>query len=113
MSYINHPYTLSLRQHIVPYFRRWDATQHCALDFRGRMHAGRRHPRPPPTSWRARDLCAAYQWPTNAPGGGTIGIIELGGGWHQQDLAQFCTANSIPAPTVTDVSVDGTTNRPG
>jgi kumamolisin len=113
MSYINHPYTLSLRQYIVPYFRRWDSAQHSALDFRGRMHAGRRHPRPPPTSWRVRDLCAAYQWPTNAPGGGTIGIIELGGGWHQQDLAQFCTANSIPAPTITDVSVDGTTNRPG
>jgi kumamolisin len=115
----DHPYTLSLRRHIVPYFRRWDAKQGCPLDFLGRafpiLDPARRHPAPPPppTSWNLRDLCAAYQWPTNARGGGTIAIIELGGGWHQQDVAQFCSANSIPVPSITDVSVDGSINRPG
>jgi kumamolisin len=73
----------------------------------------RHQPPPPPAAWPVADLCRAYQWPTNARGGGTIAIIELGGGWHQQDVALFCSANQIPRPSITDVSVDGTINRPG
>ena len=35
---------------------------------------------PKVSSWAVSDLCAAYDWPTDAPGGGVIAIIELGGG---------------------------------
>ncbi len=62
--------------------------------------------------WMVAALCAAYQWPTSAPGGGTIAIVELGGGWVQSDLAAFFKANGQPVPNVTDVSVDGTKNTP-
>lgn len=63
--------------------------------------------------WNVPDLCAAYDWPTNLGGGGVIAIVELGGGWNQADVAQFCSSNNVPLPTITDVSVDGTTNAPG
>jgi subtilase family serine protease len=56
------------------------------------------------------DLSKAYDWPTTAPGGGVIAIIELGGGWTQADVTQFFTSANLPAPNITDVSVDGTTN---
>jgi kumamolisin len=60
--------------------------------------------------WSVPALCAAYDWPTDAPGGGVIAIIELGGGWTQADISQFFTTANLPAPNITDVSVDGTTN---
>jgi kumamolisin len=61
-------------------------------------------------SWTVADLCAAYDWPTDAPGGGVIAIIELGGGWTQADVTQFFSGAKLPAPNITDVSVDGTQN---
>jgi subtilase family serine protease len=45
------------------------------------------------------------------PGGGTIGILELGGGIVASDTAAAFKAANLPAPTVSDVSVDGTTNQ--
>lgn len=66
-----------------------------------------------PPSWTVRDLCAAYQWPTNLTGDGIIGIVELGGGYLDSDIAQFCRANGIPAPLIVNVSVDGSANAPG
>ncbi len=63
--------------------------------------------------WNVPALCAAYDWPTGLAGGGVIAIVELGGGWNQADVAQFCSSNNVPVPTITDVSVDGTTNSPG
>jgi kumamolisin len=65
---------------------------------------------PKENSWAVADLCKAYNWPTTAPGGGAIAIIELGGGWTQTDVTQFFTNANLPAPNITDVSVDGTTN---
>ena len=63
------------------------------------------------TSWTVPDLCAAYDWPKqDAPGGGVIAIVELGGGWTHADVTKFFTAVKLPAPNITDVSVDGTTN---
>ena len=57
-------------------------------------------------------LCAAYEWPTSAPGGGgVIAIIELGGGWTQSDVTQFFTNANLPAPNITDLSVDCAPNR--
>jgi subtilase family serine protease len=63
--------------------------------------------------WDVAALCWAYGWPVGQIGGGVIAIVELGGGWVSADLEKFCTNNNIPVPSVTDVSVDGTTNRPG
>jgi subtilase family serine protease len=63
--------------------------------------------------WDVAALCWAYGWPVGLVGGGVIAIVELGGGWLSSDLEKFCTNNNIPVPSVTDVSVDGTRNRPG
>jgi hypothetical protein len=65
---------------------------------------------PKVSSWAVSDLCKAYDWPTGAPGGGVIAIIELGGGWTQADVTQFFTNAKLPPPHITDVSVDGTKN---
>ncbi|MGA3003576.1 MAG: S53 family peptidase [Acetobacteraceae bacterium] len=63
--------------------------------------------------WDVAALCWAYGWPVGLVGGGVIAIVELGGGWVSADLEKFCSNNNIPMPSVTDVSVDGTGNRPG
>lgn len=65
------------------------------------------------TGWHVGPLSTVYGIPTNLPGGGVIGILELGGGWRQRDLDQFAVLNSMPKFTATDVSVDGATNSPG
>ncbi len=68
----------------------------------------------PPSPWSVRALCAAYDWPKGLKGGGVIAIIELGGGWTQSDIDQFFDQTfegvRLPAPNITDVSVDGTDN---
>jgi kumamolisin len=62
-------------------------------------------------SWTLPDLCAAYDWPKqNAPDGGVIAIVELGGGWTHGDVAKFFADAKLPAPNIVDISVDGTTN---
>jgi len=65
------------------------------------------------TAWNLPDLCSAYNWPSGMPGGGVIGIVELGGGWVQSDVDSFFQSVGQPTPTITDVSVDGTQNTPG
>ena len=70
-------------------------------------------PPPPPGTWNVPALCAAYDWPTGLTGGGVIAIVELGGGWNASDVQQFCSSNNVPVPSITDVSVDGSTNSPG
>jgi subtilase family serine protease len=62
--------------------------------------------------WNVPDLCAAYNWPTGLAGGGVIAIVELNGGWVQSDMDQFFSGIGQPAPQITDISVDGTTNNP-
>jgi kumamolisin len=64
------------------------------------------------TTWSVPDLTAAYNWPTNLAGGGVIGIVELGGGWVQSDMDAYFQSINQPTPSITDVSVDGTTNDP-
>lgn len=64
--------------------------------------------------WSVAALCAAYNWPKNAPGGGKIGILEMGGGFTQLDLDAFAHANGLPLINVTWNNVDGQTpNAPG
>jgi kumamolisin len=54
-----------------------------------------------------------YNFPTGLDGTGqTIGIIELGGGFKNDDLAQYFHNTGIKQPQVTAVSVDGATNKP-
>jgi kumamolisin len=66
------------------------------------------------SNWRVADLCAAYQIPQGrCPGGGVIGILELGGGWTQPDLDKFSSNNGLPTISVTDVPLSGGSNSPG
>lgn len=64
-------------------------------------------------TWGVKALCKAYSWPSGLVGGGIIAIVELGGGWRPNEMSVFFKAEGIPEPTITDVSVDGTTNAPG
>jgi kumamolisin len=57
-------------------------------------------------------ICAAYNWPTHLTGGGTIAIVELGGGWVRSDMVLFFNSIGQPMPEITDVSVDGAQNNP-
>jgi kumamolisin len=67
---------------------------------------------PAGTPWAVPDLCKAYNWPTNMPGGGVVAIVELGGGWVASDMSAFFQSVGQPVPSITDVSVDGTQNTP-
>jgi kumamolisin len=60
--------------------------------------------------WRINEICLSYQWPTNAPGGGVIGIVELGGGWSWTDVGKYFGAMNQPVPKIGDFSVDGAMN---
>lgn len=71
-------------------------------------------PQPPTNSWSVDDLYDAYGGKQGAyQGGGVICIIELGGGWVASDTIAAFHQMGLPTPTVTDISVDGTTNSPG
>jgi kumamolisin len=63
--------------------------------------------------FRVTDLCNAYNFPTGLAGGGTIGILELGGGYTQDDLDRFAQLNGLPQVVPTDVPVNGGQNSPG
>ena len=55
-----------------------------------------------------------YGFPGGASAAGqTIGLIELGGGFQQSDIAAYFQSLGIAAPEVTAVLVDGGTNSPG
>ncbi len=62
-------------------------------------------------TWTVPQLCTAYNWPTNLAGGGTIGIVELDGGWVQSDVDAFFQSINQPSPNLTDISADGTTQN--
>lgn len=63
--------------------------------------------------FKVADLCTAYNFPTGLPGGGAIGILELGGGYTQADLDRFAQLNGLPQILPTDVPVNGAQNSPG
>jgi kumamolisin len=62
--------------------------------------------------WDVPGLCAAYNWPSKLAGGGVIAIVELDGGWVVPDITAFFQSINQPSPSITDVSVDGTSNNP-
>ena len=61
--------------------------------------------------WTVPALCAHYGLTAGSfPGGGTIGILELDGGWVESDMVTFFGGIGQPVPTINDISVDGTKN---
>jgi kumamolisin len=63
-------------------------------------------------------VAQVYRFPaaaagTSAGAGQTIGIIELGGGYHPADITRyFANTIGVAAPAVTDVILDGGSNDP-
>src|SRR5256885_15334676 len=70
-------------------------------------------------TWPSTRCCAGprtgrYGFPTGVTGAGqTVAIIELGGGYRTADLTTYFTAQGLPVPKVSAVSVDGAANAPG
>ena len=68
----------------------------------------------PRRSFSARELARLYNFPENLSGKGqTIGVVELGGGYSDEDLSKFFSRRNLPVPKITSVSVDGGLNSPG
>src|SRR5580704_7287395 len=58
-------------------------------------------------------MAILYNFPAGKTGAGqTIGIIELGGGVNNADLAPYFQQLGLPVPNVTIVSVDGGQSTP-
>ena len=71
---------------------------------------GRNHHHHHQPQWTVPQLCAVYDWPKKRPGGGTIAIVELGGGWTVSDMEAYFNSIGQPMPQIQDISVDGTQN---
>jgi kumamolisin len=55
-----------------------------------------------------------YGFPTDVTGKGqTVAIVQLGGGYRQEDLDAYFAAQGLKTPTVVAVGVDGAGNAPG
>lgn len=67
-----------------------------------------------PVSLSVREVSTAYHYPTDkATGKGYVGgIIELGGGYAPDLVAQYFVNSSLPKPTFVDVGVSGGSNSP-
>jgi kumamolisin len=64
-------------------------------------------------SYSPAQVAQLYNFPTDVTGAGqTIAILELGGGFSQDDITNYFQSLGIPAPNVTSVSVDRGTNSP-
>ncbi len=68
----------------------------------------------PAATYTPVQLGEAYAFPAHTDGGGqTVAIIELGGGYDQQDLTTYFQKLGLQSPDVSVVSVDGGSNTPG
>jgi kumamolisin len=64
-------------------------------------------------SYSPRQVAQLYQFPLDADGRGeTVGILELGGGYHPVDLQNYFSSLKLKEPTVISVSVDKGKNKP-
>lgn len=64
-------------------------------------------------SYTPAQVARLYQFPTDVNGAGqTIGILELGGGYHPADLQKYFSSLGIKEPTVVSVLVDKAKNKP-
>lgn len=60
-----------------------------------------------------REIAGLYDFPTDLDGSGQkIALIELGGGYRDDDLKTYFESIGVPTPTVTAVSVSGALNNP-
>jgi kumamolisin len=67
-----------------------------------------------PVSYTPDQVAALYQFPKVPDGPDqTIAIIELGGGFREEDIQSYFAKLNLPAPQVEAVSVDGGANAPG
>jgi kumamolisin len=64
-------------------------------------------------SYTPVQLGSVYGFPDADGTGQTIAIIELGGGFGQNDLDAYFSGLGLQTPSVTAVSVDGAQNAPG
>ena len=65
------------------------------------------------TSFTPVQLARLYNFPEQLDGTGqTIAIVELGGGYRNEDLAAYFGQLKLPVPTVTSVAVDAAPNHP-
>jgi kumamolisin len=63
--------------------------------------------------WTVRELAHAYGFPADRSAANqSIGIIELGGGYHPEDLQKFFSNLDMPMPAIRWISVDGVENLP-
>jgi kumamolisin len=70
-------------------------------------------PRDSSTSFAPIQMGQLYNYPAQADGSGQcIGLIELGGGFRQQDMEQFFSGAGLALPAITAQSVDGAVNSP-
>ena len=60
----------------------------------------------------AEEVARAYRFPSSTGHGQTIGIIELAGGFHLEDIRAFAAKHNIAAPRVSVVELDGQKNDP-
>ena len=66
------------------------------------------------TSYTPPELARIYNFPAGADGSGQgVAIIELGGGFGQDDLDTYFAGLGITGPRITAVGVDGAVNHPG
>jgi kumamolisin len=63
-----------------------------------------------PAAWYIpSELASHYNFPAGDGKGQTVGLLEFGGGYFKDDLAQFCDLAKIsPLPNVKTISTDGT-----
>ena len=54
------------------------------------------------------ELAEKYNFPKNDGAGQSIGILEFGGGYFEEDLKTFCKIAKVPVPKVVPISVDHT-----
>lgn len=67
----------------------------------------------PTTSYTPPQVAQFYDFPANLTGNGQcIALIELGGGYQQQDLTTYFQQLGLPTPHVVSISVDGGQNKP-
>jgi kumamolisin len=65
-------------------------------------------------SYTPLQVAQAYDFPAGTDGaGGTVAIIELGGGYAQSDLTTYFAGLSLAVPSVTAVGIDGASNVAG
>jgi kumamolisin len=67
----------------------------------------------PPHAFAVPDIAKLYDFPTGQAQDQWVAIIELGGGFRQEDLDEYFRSIGMPAPEVEAIGVDGGANRPG